>query len=270
MLLPLLAAGQQTERDVAYRTGGGPYADNRCRMDIYTPAKAAGKPLPVVVWFHGGGLTGGGKSIPTELKEKGLVVAAVNYRLLSGEAAGGLPAFGGSSLDETIDDAACAVSWIMRNIASRGGDTTRVVLAGHSAGGYLVSMVGLDKSWLAAYGIDADRMAALVPLSGQAITHFAQRERLGVGPLQPLVDRYAPLFHVRKDCPPYIVVTADRNMELFGRYEENAYMWRMMQLVGHPACRIYEIGGFDHGAMAVPGFHILLEELKGMRIYGEQ
>lgn len=267
MLLPTMAAGQQIEYDVAYRTGGSPYAENRCKMDIYTPVATRGELLPVVVWFHGGGLTGGSKSIPPELKNRGLIVAAVNYRLLSGMASGDLPAFEGSSLDETIDDAACAVSWIIHNIASRGGDTTRIVLAGHSAGGYLISLIGLDKSRLAAYGVDADKIAALVPFSGQTITHFAQRERLGIGPLQPVIDRYAPLYHIRKDCPPYIIVTGGRDIELFGRYEENAYMWRMMQLAGHPACRIYELDGFDHGAMGSPAFHILLEELKNLGIY---
>ncbi len=269
LLLPLLTAAQDTftlRRDIAYRNGGGPYADNRCMMDIYAPEKPPAKALPVVVWFHGGGLTEGNKAVPPQLKGKGIIVVSANYRLLSGAAAGDAQPFGGSTIDETIDDAACAVAWVFRNIAALGGDTTRIVLSGHSAGGYLASMVGLDKSWLASSGIDADRIAALVPFSGQAVTHFAHRRQLGMGALQPAVDRYAPLFHVRGQAPPYIIITGDRNLELLGRYEENAYLWRMMQLAGHPACRIYEIGGFSHGAMAGPGFHILLDELRALDV----
>lgn len=54
----------------------------------------------------------------------------------------------------------------------------------------------------------------------------------GIDNLQPTVDEFAPLFHVRKDAPPLVLITGDRELELFGRYEENAYMWRMMKLSG--------------------------------------
>lgn len=40
-----------------------------------------------------------------------------------------------------------------------------------------------------------------------------------------------PLFHVRADAPPLNLITRDRELEMLGRYEENAYLWRMMNLV---------------------------------------
>lgn len=46
--------------------------------------------------------------------------------------------------------------------------------------------------------------------------------------------------------PPLILITGDRELELLGRYEENAYMWRMMKLVGHEDTYLYEIGGHGH------------------------
>ena len=67
-------------------------------------------------------------------------------------------------------------------------------------------------------------------------------------------------------CDMYLI-TGDREQELFGRYEENAYMWRMMKLTGHPETYLYEIGGYDHGAMAEPAFHILHQHVK--KILGE-
>ncbi len=42
------------------------------------------------------------------------------------------------------------------------------------------------------------------------------------------------------------------------RYEENAYLNRMMQLAGHKATGLYELDGYDHGGMAEPGFPLLL------------
>lgn len=49
---------------------------------------------------------------------------------------------------------------------------------------------------------------------------------------------------------------------MLGRYEENAYLWRMMKVAGHNKTKIYEIGGFDHGGMAAPAFDIMLREIK--------
>ena len=57
------------------------------------------------------------------------------------------------------------LSWFsIRNIEKYGGSTQRLFVSGHSAGGYLSSMIGLDKRWLAVYGLDADRLAGVIPL----------------------------------------------------------------------------------------------------------
>ena len=56
-----------------------------------------------------------------------------------------------------------------------------------------------------------------------------------------------------------LLITGDREREMLGRYEENAYFWRMMKLVGHPSVRLLELEGFDHGSMAHPAHSILLE-----------
>lgn len=239
----------QWARDLSYTSSDDAYARERCKLDVYYPQDA--KDCPVVVWFHGGGLTGGSKEIPAKLRESGLVVVGVNYRLLPKV-----------DIATCIGDAAEAVAWTFREIKNYGGSTRKIFLSGHSAGGYLSTMLGLDKSWLAKYDIDADRLAGLIPFSGQMISHFSYRQMQGIPNLQPTIDRFAPLFHVRKDAPPLVLITGDREIELFGRYEENAYMWRMMKLVGHTQTYLYEIGGHDHGAMADPAFHILHQHVK--------
>ena len=52
-------------------------------------------------------------------------------------------------------------------------------------------------------------------------------------------------------------------MEMLGRYEENAYMMRMMKVVGHPATKLYELQGYGHG-MTEPAFPILIREIKAI------
>ena len=241
------------EKDILYRdisaADKDDYINQRCRLDVYYPTNEKG--FATVVWFHGGGLTGGERSVPEPFKNQHLAVVAVNYRLSPKVSC---PAY--------IDDAAAAVAWTFKNIARYGGDPKLIFVSGHSAGGYLTSMVGLDKQWLARYDVDADTIAALLPLSGHTITHFTVRKERGIPGTQPIVDEFAPLYHVRADAPPLVLTTGDRDLEMLGRYEENAYLWRMMKIVGHPETVIYEIQGFDHGGMVNPACDIVLRYIK--------
>ena len=244
----------KTIENLVYGASQDVYAKERCKLDIYYPEKL--KDCPTVIWFHGGGLTSGSKSIPSKLKKCGMVVVAVNYRL-----------FPRVTISECLDDAAAAVAWTFKEVERYGGNKRKIFISGHSAGGYLTAMIGLDKKWLKKYDINADSIAGLIPFSGQAISHFSYRKMNGIDNLQPTIDEFAPLFHVRKDAPPLILITGDRELELFGRYEENAYLWRMMRLVGHNETYLYEIGGHGHGAMGDPAFYILHQYVK--KILGE-
>lgn len=224
------------------------YIKERCVLDVYYPENA--KAVATVIWFHGGGLTGGSKEIPEALKQKNICVVGVNYRLSPKVAA---PSY--------IEDAAAATAWVFNHISEFGGDTSLIFVSGHSAGGYLTLMIGLDRKWLNKYDINANRIAGLIPLSGQAITHFTIRKERGIAETQPVVDEYAPLFHVRADAPSLLLITGDRELELLGRYDENAYLARMMIIVGHKQTRLLELQGYGH-LMTEPAFPLLLNEVK--------
>ncbi|MEM1443731.1 MAG: alpha/beta hydrolase fold domain-containing protein [Verrucomicrobiota bacterium] len=220
--------------------------ETRCELDLYYPS--GGKPYSTVIWFHGGGISKGNKSIPVPLREKGVAVVSANYRLSPAVEA---PVY--------IEDAAAVVAWTLKNIQRFGGGRTdRVFVSGHSAGGYLASMVGLDPQYLEAFDHAPSELAGLIPFSGHTITHFTVRKEQGIGGKQPTIDSFAPLYHVKKEAPPMLLITGDREMELLARYEENAYFWRMMQEVGHPDTTLRELEGFDHGEMPEPAFPLLL------------
>jgi acetyl esterase/lipase len=224
------------------------YKAQRCVLDIYYPENT--KNFPTVVWFHGGGLTGGRKYIPKELKEQGFCIVAVNYRLAPQVAA---PAY--------IEDAAAATAWVFNHIEAYGGNPNAIVLSGHSAGAYLSGMVGLDKRWLQAHNLDANRIAGLFLLSATTITHYTIRKERHIPDTQPVVDEYALLFHVRADTPPIYLMTGDRELEMLGRYEENAYLWRMLKLVGNRQATLYEFDGYGHSMLA-PAFPLMINLLK--------
>ena len=224
------------------------YINERCVLDIYYPKEA--KDYATIVWFHGGGITGGNKELPKELMNKGYAIVGVNYRLSPKVTA---PAY--------IEDAAAAVAWTFEHIGNYGGSSKLIFVSGHSAGGYLGMMITLDKKYLSKYNIDANKIAGLIPFSGQAVTHFTVRKERGIKDTQPVIDEYAPLYFVRSDAPPMLLITGDRELELLGRYEENAYLNRMMKLAGHTRTKLYEMQGFDHGGMPQPAWPLLLKEV---------
>ena len=84
LLVTCIAQAQnvyRTDKDISYVSGSetDTYRQERCKLDIYYPENK--KDFSTIVWFHGGGMEGGNKFIPKELREQGFAVVAVNYRL---------------------------------------------------------------------------------------------------------------------------------------------------------------------------------------------
>ncbi|MCS4229240.1 alpha/beta hydrolase [Sphingobacterium sp. BIGb0165] len=247
----IFAQKYRTLADISYckNTDTDAYKKERCKLDLYIPTDR--KDFSTIVWFHGGGLEGGNKFIPLELKEKGVAVVAVNYRLSPKEKAPGY-----------IEDAAEAVAWAFAHIASYGGDPAKIYVSGHSAGGYLALMVGLDSSYLHKYGVDANRIKGLAPISGQTNTHYTIKKERGQSMIIPQIDQYAPITFARKDAPPIVLITGDARLELPARYEENAHLTAILKQVGHAKTSLYQLQGFDHGAVYAPGCLLLLNWIK--------
>jgi para-nitrobenzyl esterase len=136
---------------------GGGGNENCLFLNVYTPQTRFGgggdgrdglrddefhRGLPVMVWIHGGGLTGGAGSDydPSQLVKKGVIVVTINYRL------GLLGFFAQSALDTEGHEAGnygfmdqqLALNWVRRNILGFGGDPSRVTIFGESAGGQSV------------------------------------------------------------------------------------------------------------------------------------
>jgi para-nitrobenzyl esterase len=125
-----------------------PNASEDClALNIWKPANAQkGAKLPVMVWIHGGGFTGGSGSgaqnFGHELTKQGIVLVNINYRL------GRLGFFAHPALNKEFPnepkgnygymDQIAALQWIQKNIAAFGGDPKNVTIFGFSAGGVSV------------------------------------------------------------------------------------------------------------------------------------
>ena len=117
--------------------------------------------------------------------------------------------------------------------------------------------------YLEKYNIDANDIAGLIPLTGHTITHFTVRDEMGIKGTQPVIDKYAPLFHVRNNSSPILLITGNRELEMLGRYEENAYLYRMLKVVGHQNVELMELDGYGHG-IGYPSMPILLKKINSI------
>ena len=231
-----------TETDISYYEAAvlekaDDYQKTQCKLDIRRPTGATG--LPVMLWFHGGGLTSGKKGFPA-LPDKNVLLIAVGYRFAP---PGKFPCF--------FEDAAAATAWTFRHIAEYGGDPKKIFISGHSAGGYLALLVGMDPKWLAPYQISNQSLAGIIPVSAQVTTHFHVKKLRGDSgeALRPLIDEYAPLWHASKTLPPICLITGDRKIEYKSRVEENDLFHITLKNLGHPAAEFHELAGFNHGTV---------------------
>lgn len=143
----------RASQNIAYAPGP------RGRLDVYAPDRSRGA-APVVVFFYGGSWQSGNKGtyrfVGAALAASGFVVVIPDYRL-----------YPEVRSPDFLEDAARAVRWAHDHAAEFGGDPSRMVLAGHSAGGQIAAMLTFDRQWLTAVGLDPSRdLKGLVGLAG--------------------------------------------------------------------------------------------------------
>ncbi len=127
--------GVTCQYDIPYTSSGNP----RHLLDVYKPAEGSG-PWPVVMYVHGGGFRILSKDshwgMGLAYAKRGYVVFLVNYRLAPKHR---YPA--------AVEDVAAALTWIVEHAHEYGGDASRLVLAGESAGANLATSLALMTSY---------------------------------------------------------------------------------------------------------------------------
>lgn len=171
-----------------------PYTEDCLLLNIYTPAIGASQSKsgrPVMVWLHGGGfISGSGLDFTFdggELSSRGdAVVVTINYRLGS---LGFLSINGQAQGNYAVGDAITALQWVQKYISNFGGDPSRVLLYGQSAGAQIVEALlaspkasGLFSSAIVQSGRPQDRTNALQTASvAQAGSSGSVIKALGCG-----------------------------------------------------------------------------------------
>lgn len=164
---------------------GIPGSEDCLKLNVFSPVKP-GKNLPVMVWFHGGGLLVDGASdpqfTPVNLVKNGVIVVTIDYRL------GSLGFFAPKELIEeakslgepvgnygTMDQIA-SLKWVKNNIAQFGGDPNNVTIFGQSAGGRSVTWLMVSDAAKGLFHKAIAESAQQSPLRGMT------EKRLGLAP----------------------------------------------------------------------------------------
>ncbi|KAG0098029.1 hypothetical protein BGZ93_001321 [Podila epicladia] len=142
---------------LSYLENGATEAEDCLNLNVYTPSlKGANHAkLPVMVYIHGGGFTTFSGSViifePGNLVSRGgVVVVTINYRLGLLGWAENAAAWGRSSAtgNQALRDQILAMQWVQKNIASFGGDPSRVTIFGESAGATSIrAFLSVPSTW---------------------------------------------------------------------------------------------------------------------------
>jgi acetyl esterase/lipase len=218
-----LAAGVKAERNI-------PYVENGHRnqiLDLFLPEQPSDKPLPLMIWIHGGAWSGGSHSSPPVLYlvSKGFAVASIQHRF-SSDAIWPAQAY----------DCKAAIRFLRANAAKYNFDADHFGVGGDSSGGHLAAFVGTSgdvKELEGDLGNNnvSSRVQAVVDWFGPTdFTLMAQQSgprsmlqhdtpnspesRLVGGPVEEKRDvakTANPLTYVDKNDPPFLIMHGDND-----------------------------------------------------------
>lgn len=213
--LDRLAPGRDKARRIADGLSYGPH--ERLRLDIWAPAdkRRPEGPLPVIVFFYGGGWHSGARQdygfAAAAFATQGFIAIVPDYRLVPSVR---YPAF--------VWDAALALRWVRRHIADYGGDPEQIAIVGHSAGAYIGAMLAIDPRWLEGVKLPSETIRAGVLMSGPY--DFAPfRERRGRGAFGHWPDpaETQPVNHCHGEVPPLLLLHGRSDRIVFAKNSRN-------------------------------------------------
>jgi len=187
---PEISPNVEVRKDISY-TGGDLADAAKHKLDLYLPKGK--KNFPVMVFLHGGSWRSGDRAMYPVLGNRfaraGVGVAIPSYRLMPDHPH---PA--------QAEDGAAAFAWVYKNIAQYGGDVQRIYLVGHSSGGHVAALLGLDDSYLKKLDVPAAAIHGVAALSGvYDVSHVPEFVS------QKGAPDASPIAIVHANAPPFLI-----------------------------------------------------------------
>jgi acetyl esterase/lipase len=221
------------------------------KLDLYLPPSSNQK-TPVLINIHGGGWSNGSKEQQGGFNpffKEGFAVANIEYRLRKQATA---PA--------AIEDARCALIYLIKNAKALNIDVNKIVVMGSSAGGHLALMAGLlENNHLFdnnCSGVENIKVAAIIDKYGITdvwelshnnafITSKSSANWLGDKKTDSIFGKsVSPISYVKKTSPPVFIIHGDADLNV--DYQQSVELYKKYQSVGVKSEFITVPGGL-HG-----------------------
>ncbi|MEZ5872611.1 MAG: alpha/beta hydrolase [Nitratireductor sp.] len=159
---------------------------------------------PVIVYVHGGGWIKGDRAkvyhLPEYARSRGYILASVDYRPVPR-----------TNIDGQVADVVKGINWVRNNIAKHGGDPSKIVIMGHSAGSHLVALIAARKLGGRLAGVVANDVQAYDLVAYEAMRGGmadVYRKAFGSNPANWI--KWSPVTYVRKanGLPPFLVMAS--------------------------------------------------------------
>jgi acetyl esterase/lipase len=190
-----LSANVEARPDLAYTEGQEADA-NKHKLDLYLPKDK--KLAPVFVFVHGGAWRSGDRAqylpLGNRFAREGILTVVPSYRLAPK-----------NPHPAQIEDVAAAFAWTVRHIAGYGGDTNRIYVGGHSAGGHLAALLTLDPKYLKAHQLSPKNIRGTIALSGVYDLAEGDGQASVFGRDKQGRRDASPLFHIKAMAPPFLI-----------------------------------------------------------------
>jgi acetyl esterase/lipase len=186
----------EVKRGIVYTEAPTP-DPNKHKLDVYSPRD--GTNSPVFFFIHGGAWRLGDRTqffpVGNRFARDGFVTVIPSYRLAPR-----------SPYPAQIEDCAAAFAWMVREISKYGGDTNRIYLGGHSAGGHLAALLALDRQQLASVGLSPNLIKGVIGISGVYDLNAIGESQSEVFGRDPKFRRASsPITYVNEHAPPFLV-----------------------------------------------------------------
>lgn len=226
------------KQDIEFAKAG----DVSLTLDAFVPEGEG--PFATCILVHGGGFTKGDKQtfitpLFEPLAKAGFTWFTINYRLAPQH-----------QWSACVFDTASAIQWVKAHAAEYKVDVNRIAIIGESAGGYLVSALGVT-------GKGDTRVAAVVPFYAphDLVTHVRRRNEMrGLGDLIgshemneanfTKLAMMSPLNQMRPGLPPFLLIHGDADTTV--AHEQSVAFQAKMKAAGN-SCDLITVPGGGHG-----------------------
>lgn len=207
-------------------------------LHLYKPDHPASDKLPCILFFFGGGWSGGrAKQFFQQadyFRRRGIVAISAEYRTKTSH---------GVAPRDCVADGKSAIRWVRTNAARLGVDPDRIIASGGSAGGHVAACTGVIEGFEDPH----DDLTVSSRPNGMVLFNpviDTTEQGFGAKAVGPNTTEISPCHHVRKGVPPTLIFHGDQDQTV--PYENVVRFTRMMKEAGN-ACTLITFDGRGHG-----------------------